>query len=153
MPQTLVLSQEMICALTSSTLCLSYLLHHLRYATAHQAAFVPNKTRYPFRYRRPNPSRALSSPLSLAVIGCLFEHPETDSPVTQPRFFPCQAPDRLFIPFLVIWLAGHWLRIANALLGASALCSVALTISSRRLSLISELGFQDRSDIKQGIIS
>src|SRR5271156_536507 len=142
----------MICALTSSTLCLSHLLHHLRYATAHQAVFVPNKTRYPSRCRRPNPSRALSY-LSLAVVGCLFEHPETDSPVTQPRFFPCQALDRLFIPFLVIWLAGYWLRIANDLLGASALCSVALTVSSGRLSSISELGFQDRSDIKQGIIS
>jgi hypothetical protein len=36
---TLVLSQEMICALTSPSLCLSHLLHHLRYATAHQATF------------------------------------------------------------------------------------------------------------------
>src|ERR1700733_3344822 len=36
---TLVSCQEMICALTSSTLRLSHLLHHLRYATAHQATF------------------------------------------------------------------------------------------------------------------
>jgi hypothetical protein len=36
---TLVLSQEMICALTPSILRLSHLLHHLRYATAHHATF------------------------------------------------------------------------------------------------------------------